>query len=152
MTVQALSAAKRICEVSDWSLTNLRVQKILYVAHMFYMGQNDGTPLVTGHFEAWDYGPVHPRVYHVAKVSENRPVEPHVLKKYSDLHDGSLEREYLDGAVEKLPLKKLVAITHWEGGAWYKNYEPGEVGIVIPNPDIIEEYKKRADAAKAAEN
>ena len=48
MTVPSLSAAKRLCEKSDWTLTNLHVQKLLYIAHMFYMGENGGDKLVHG--------------------------------------------------------------------------------------------------------
>jgi len=147
-TVPALSAAKRLGEASDWSLTNLRIQKLLYIAHMFYMGQNNGEPLVTGHFEAWEFGPVHPKVYHIAKVCENRPVDERVFKEYDGLDDGSMEAEYLDNAVKQLPLNKLVAITHWEGGAWHKNYFPGSRSMAIPNHDILEEFRARKDASK----
>ncbi|RWO77206.1 type II toxin-antitoxin system antitoxin SocA domain-containing protein [Mesorhizobium sp.] len=67
MTLHVLSAAKHLAKQSGWSLSNLELQKILYLAHMFYLGRT-GEPLVSGHFEAWDYGPVHPDLYHRVKV------------------------------------------------------------------------------------
>src|SRR5690554_2036795 len=65
MGVTALQAAKRACEASGWKLTNLQLQKILYIAQMVYAGKNSGKRLITGDdFEAWDYGPVLPSLYH----------------------------------------------------------------------------------------
>ena len=151
MTVPVLSAAKRLCEKSDWTLTNLHVQKLLYIAHMFYMGQNEGEPLVTGHFEAWAFGPVHPKVYHAAKVCGSDPVEPYVFQSDESLEDGSMRVKYLDEAVEKLPLNQLVTITHWKKGAWRKNYRSYMRNIIIPNLDILEEYRERENVARSRE-
>lgn len=64
------------------------------------------------------------------------------------------ERDILEEAYEGLGSAKpsrLVHATHREGGAWYKNYVPGKRHCIIPNADIIDEYRKleseRADAA-----
>ena len=38
---------------------------------------------------------------------------------------------------------RLVAITHWENGAWAKHYVPGERGNIIPNEDIKQEWEDR---------
>jgi hypothetical protein len=46
----------------------------------------------------------------------------------------------------KMP-SELVALTHWQGGAWAKHYVPGIRGIVIPDRDIIAEYDARLAAA-----
>jgi uncharacterized phage-associated protein len=43
-------------------LTNLALQKLLYFAHGIFLIET-GKPLVSGYFEAWQYGPVHPAVY-----------------------------------------------------------------------------------------
>jgi uncharacterized phage-associated protein len=51
MAVSVASAAKRLCEKTGWTLSNLELQKILYIAHMFHLGET-GQPLVPGHFEA----------------------------------------------------------------------------------------------------
>ena len=47
---------------------------------MFYMGQNEAEPLVTGHFEAWAFGPVHPPVYHRVKFAEATPLTKLLLR------------------------------------------------------------------------
>lgn len=148
MTVNALDAAKRLCERSGWTLSNLELQKLLYIAHMFNLGQY-GKPLISGHFEAWDYGPVHPELYHRAKIFGSSPVE-NIFRFSQDIPEGP-EAELLDGAVDQLAHKRpgwLVAVTHWDEGAWAKHYVPGARGITIPNQDILQEYRDRANATK----
>lgn len=148
MTVPVFAAAKRICERSGWSVSNLELQKLLYIAHMFYLGHHE-EPLIRGHFEAWNYGPVQPTLYHRAKIFGSSPVD-NIFHSAGALEDGK-EAKMLDEAVDQLsgsPTGRLVAITHWEKGAWAKHYVPGEFGIVIPNEDILQEYQDRARAAK----
>ena len=56
MAISVLEAAKHIGARSHWSLSNLKMQKLLYIAHMFHLGIYN-KPLVCEFFEAWDYGP-----------------------------------------------------------------------------------------------
>lgn len=150
MTVPVLAAAKRMAERSGWSLSNLELQKMLYLAHMFYMGEHDGRPLIPGHFEAWDYGPVHPTLYHQAKIFGSSPVG-NIFRSEPDIADLSPEAAILDKATDQLSQAtpgRLVAATHRVGGAWDKNYIPGQRNIVIPNEDILAEYRERFDAAR----
>ncbi len=116
MTVSILSAAGRLCKKSGWCLTNLQLQKMAYLAHMFYMGTHDGEPLVSGSFEAWDLGPVHPDLYHAVKRHGNASVERKTLGLYSDVPSDHPGARFLDDAVTGLPGGRFVAITHWEKG------------------------------------
>lgn len=136
-----LSATKHLAECSKWSMSHLRIQKLIYIAHMFHLGRNDGAPLVDGYFEAWDYGPVHPVLYHKAKIFGADCVE-NIFRSYSKLEESS-EKYYLDviySSLKEFTGARLVAITHREKGAWAKNYVPGARGVRISNEDIIEEY------------
>jgi uncharacterized phage-associated protein len=54
-------------------VSNLVLQKLLYFAHGFYLVER-GWPLVSGYFEAWKRGPVHPGAYKAFKVAGNRPI------------------------------------------------------------------------------
>jgi len=149
VTVSVLSAAKRLAARSDWSLSNLELQKILYLAHMFYLGRTGGEPLVPGHFEAWDYGPVHPDLYHRAKVFGSSPVK-NIFHDVSNLSDSSGEARILDEALENLGRAgpgRLVNATHRKGGAWDKVYIPGRHRIIIPNDGILREYQELDSAA-----
>lgn len=142
MTVSILSAAKRLGAISGWSLTNLEMQKILYLAHMFYLGRTNGEPLVSGHFEAWDYGPVHPQLYHRVKIFGRNPVQ-NVFVDAPDIQDGE-ESKIIDEAFAQLGnlgAGQLVNATHRTGGAWHINYVAHSRGNVISNTEILNEYK-----------
>lgn len=145
MAIDALAAARRICERSGWSITNLKLQKILYMAHMAYMGEHNGQPLIKGHFEAWDYGPVEPLVYRRACSFGRHPVQDVFPSMEAD-GEYSSEFSALDAytdALLKFSAPQLVSMTHWNKGAWAKHYCAGEMGIQIPNEDIQEEYRER---------
>lgn len=142
MTISVLSAAKHLAKRSGWTLSNLELQKILYLAHMFHLGRNNGEPLVRGLFEAWEYGPVHPDLYRKAKIFGSDPVE-NVFHGIAEIGVGS-EQAILDEAYDSLGNAgpgKLVNATHRKGGAWETNYIPGVRHCVIPNEDILREYQ-----------
>ena len=54
-------------------LTNLALQKLLYFAHGIHLVQTK-KPLVSGYFEAWRYGPVHPSAYKAFKAAGSDPI------------------------------------------------------------------------------
>lgn len=146
MPVESLRAAKRLCELSGWTVSNLKINKLLYIAHMFHLGRGRG-PLVSDSFEAWDYGPVLPNVYHQAKAFGSGPVR-NVFNRVHDIPSGT-EADILREAYESLRNARpghLVNITHWEHGAWAKNYRPGGRHIIIPDSDILDEFRRRAAA------
>lgn len=151
MAISVFAAAKRLAEKSGWTLSNLELQKLVYLAHMLYMGRNGGAALVDGSFEAWDYGPVHPQLYHHLKVFGADPVED-LFHSAVDLDDGP-ETKILDEILDHLGQVgggRLVAITHRPNGAWDRSYVPGARGVVIPNRYIMDEYTDRARSTGAS--
>ena len=150
MAVTALEAGRKICEVGDWKLSNLAIQKLLYIAHMWRLGERD-EPLIYENFEAWDYGPVVPSLYHKAKAFGSGPVQNVFWSEedISDSDEGKLLADVVVG-LGKEPTSKLVAITHSEEGAWAKHYVPGLRGIIISNESIKAEYERRKSAKKSA--
>lgn len=145
MAIGSLTAAKKVCEASGWTVTNLEVNKILYFAHMMRLGRTEGSePLLFERFQAWDYGPVVPRIYHRLKAFGNSPAA-NVFLAFPTI-SATMEADLIEEAVDALKDKtpgQLIAVTHWEYGAWAKHYHPGARNIVIPNDDIYEEYQKR---------
>ncbi len=138
-----ISATKFLCETADWRITNLRLQKVLYIAHMVFLGE-ENEPLVLGNFEAWDYGPVHPEVYQEVKFFGDDPIRD-IFPDFQE-ENAEKEKKYIKQAVKELgdcSTADLVGITHWKGGAWAKNYIPDARGIIISNEDIKEEYRVR---------
>ena len=156
MTISSFSAAKMICERSGWEITNLELQKILYMAHMVHMGRTAGERLVDTTFEAWDYGPVDPRLYARVRMFGSDPVED-VFFRDAAPDAGTPEHANLDEACNALIGRSsgdLVAMTHWKDGAWAKVYQPGVRHISIPDDLILEEFRARVvrarDSGKAA--
>lgn len=150
VAIHPFSAAKMICRRSGWSATNLSVQKILYLAHMVHLGRT-GEPLVRETFQAWDYGPVLPSLYHKVSAFGSKPI-PNVFTSALDVDDtpeGQTLREACDNLLANSP-GQLVENTHWSGGAWAKHYQAGVRGIVIPDADIAAEYRARMERPVAA--
>lgn len=143
----SLAALKTLCDYSGWTISNLQANKLLYIAHMLHIAQSPANkPLLLETFEAWDYGPVLPSVYHSAKAFGDKPIR-NIYQNQSMVVPATLANKLLKEAAEfnvGKPASKLVAITHWEGGAWAKNYIAGARGQLISNADILEEVKARA--------
>lgn len=55
------------------ALTNLKLQKLLYYAQGYYLGEN-GEPLFPERIEAWQHGPVVAEIYHSLKYLGASPV------------------------------------------------------------------------------
>ncbi len=148
MTISVFDAAKRLCEKSKWSLTNLELQKLIYIAHMFHLGEQ-GIPLIKEQFEAWDYGPVQPDLYHHIKVFGSSPVKS-MFHRGKDIPEEGTEAKILDKVFNQLSNKTaswLVAVTHWQDGAWAKHYGPESFNETIYNADIQKEYWDREQNA-----
>ena len=61
-------------------VSNLALQKLLYFAHGIHIKRGNG-PLVSGYFEAWQYGPVHPSVYRAFKQNGSEPITARAVGK-----------------------------------------------------------------------
>lgn len=151
MTVSSIDAGKTICELSKWQTSNLRLQKLLYIAHMYHIGITKGEDLIEEDFYVWQHGPVEPELYHYCKgfgsdyIPNIFPVnggvrkngsEFKILKKISDIANK-----------KKLSNKQLVDFTHWEKGAWFRAGERWKhrYSIIIPREMIKEEYNYRVE-------
>lgn len=145
MAVNSLSAARTLCELRDWNLSNLELQKLLYLGEMYSQGMYNEA-LIDDDFEAWDYGPVVPQVYSRARGYGSGPI-PNVFHWVPGIPKESKHYELLKQLAEqaqRYTAGQLVNITHWNGGAWAKHYRSGQRGIKIPKADIRQEYLDRA--------
>ena len=148
MTVTVLEAGKQMGRSSSWRLSNLEMQKIVYLAHMFHLGRK-GRPLVYGYFEAWDLGPVHPDLYHFVKSFGSRPINNNLgMFDFIDDMEAGTETELLDSLVRAFPPgsgPKLLRLTHSPPSAWYEVYKPDRRNLVITNDLIAKEYEDRSN-------
>lgn len=144
MAVSILSVARTLGRISGWSLSNLELQKMSYMAEMIHLGKTGGSELCREDFEAWDNGPVVPLLYRTAKSFGSKPVRDVFPTSY--LVPGTSEYDSVATGYNLLKDKnpgQMVAITHRRDGAWAKRYRPGAKGIVIPKSLILEEYRTR---------
>lgn len=143
MITKADIAAHYICDLSDWTLTNLQLHKLLYISHIACLGEL-GKPLVDRHFEAWEYGPVCPYIYRKTRQYGARPIG-NVFGVDDERRPDADLKTICDDVFESVGHEraaKLIAITHADIGAWTRVYEPGVSRIEIPEHEMIAEYHR----------
>ena len=144
MAANMESVAKYLCNRLDWKVSNLKLQKLMYLSQLIYSGRTR-RPLFDAKFQAWDFGPVLPDLYQKLKVFGATSVQD-VFSKALDFSSDDPRRLVMDQVVDrfgKFSAGDLVEITHWDGGAWAKNYVPKARHIEISYSDILDEYKAR---------
>lgn len=140
---RSFSAARAMCASRGWTISNLALQKSLYVADMVHTGRYS-TPLIPEEFEAWDYGPVLPSVYGRAKIFGSDPVKD-VFPEAPPLPP--LEQQTvteISNFLQQFTAGQLVDMTHWNEGAWASAYRAGIMHIPISKQAEADEYLKRA--------
>ena len=153
MTISSIDAGKTLCELSGWEVSNFRLQKLLYIADMYYMGRTEGKALIDEDFEAWQYGPVEPMLYRYCKVYGASSIG-RIFPKNGGAGDNTPEFEILNEITEAakgVTDAALVSFTHWEKGAWYEVYKRRKREIIIPRHLIMEEYEKRLQKRETKE-
>ena len=141
--------------MSDWSLTNLELQRMLYISNMLYLGKYE-KPLVEGCFQARIYGPVHVQLYEKVKEYGLSPIPSisfelgfldkrlnKILNKVRDLDNSKHknEIEILDKVIKMFPNRgfPLAEATHHENSAWRSKYVSNK-NVIIDKSDMIKEY------------
>jgi uncharacterized phage-associated protein len=121
--------------------TQIELQKLLYFCHESYLIQKR-CRLVSGYFEAWTHGPVHPDVYQTFKHFKGLPIT-----------DMAFHREVFSGRLRELPslsdpracrhvaetvtrlstltARQLVDLSHIEGGPWHSVVESAKKGVAL---------------------
>ena len=75
------------------SLSNLKLQKLVYIAHGFYLGFC-GEPLSNANAQAWQYGPVFPSLYQNLKKYGAGRVTDHIAT-YDKVEKNSQEADFI---------------------------------------------------------
>ena len=147
MAISAKQAAKEICELGGYKVSNLKIQKILYISHLTYLGIT-GEPLVEENFHAWRFGPVVPSLFHKFKKFERKSISKNAFRGVDNTSDETAKEVIAEiwKGFGGLSVWSLVDFTHRKEGAWYKAYygsrwRMGRPGKVIPNNDIIQEME-----------
>jgi uncharacterized phage-associated protein len=110
------------------AISHLALQKILYFTHGKFLLES-GEPLVSGTFEAWPYGPVHPLIYssfkeHGSILNCKRAVRKDLISgKVSEVSD-SIPKSVEDFISQTVPNylrmrpAALVELSHAPGTPW----------------------------------
>lgn len=143
---KAIDVASYFSEASGGKLSNLALQKYVYLAHMYFAGKNGGRRLVEDdNFQAWDYGPVSPKLYRSICGFGSSPIPSVMFHGATSLDKNEIEfAGEVWNALKDASPGRLVQITHDTRGAWKRMYRPGERGIEIPQQEIVDEYNRRA--------
>jgi uncharacterized phage-associated protein len=137
------------------TITNLALQKLLYFAHGIYLIQTKG-PLVSGYFEAWQYGPVHPAAYRSFKEAGSEPIDfrargqdpltgqTRELGLPDDARLTSLIQQVLN-SYGRMPPGRLVDLSHAKDSPWAyvvdKSRTEVAFGLRISDNVIVERFR-----------
>ena len=140
MITSNMVAAKTLCEISGWSLSNLRLQKILYFAHRRFLGET-GNPLVKGPFMRYPRGPVVKEVHLRVREYGKGAIPENAFGALESLDKNSAEYKTMEKEFEKRKnhtSTKLVDDSHEPGGAWERCFDENK--REIPTDYIRNEY------------
>ncbi|MFN4283068.1 MAG: type VI toxin-antitoxin system SocA family antitoxin [Alphaproteobacteria bacterium] len=136
-------------------LTHLALQKLLYFAHAKFLIEQK-KPLVTGYFEAWQYGPVHPAVYQAFRTALDQPINFLASKKNPITGDeaelGIIDDEPVQILLTEILFSfgrmtsgRLVEISHAPDAPWHYVVNKSETSLAfgarIPENVIVERFK-----------
>ena len=145
MSIPSTHVAKTICKLSNWTTSDLRLQKLVYISHMCYLGETEND-LVMEDFEAWTYGPVVPYLYHFVKGYGDKSI-PNIFPRLGDVKKGTDEYNIIKRTVvetEDVTDSALVSFTHKKDGAWNRTLGNLRCNGIIPRQYILEEFNARS--------
>ena len=117
-------------------ITNLKLQKVLYFAQACSLAQRE-KPLFSDRIEAWEHGPVVPKVYQEYKKNASNPI---IVKKDA-VSLSEKEKEFVADVWKTFggySAGKLVDITHAHK-PWKEAYK--STGKAISQKSLKEYYK-----------
>jgi len=137
--VPAITVANFFIKSGHGEYSPLKIQKLIYISNLVHI-RRFKEKLVKEAFQAWEYGPVIPSLYHELKqygrLHIRKPIECDDEIKLNDNQLALLKK--VDEVFGNMTPSRLVSITHTQGGAWDKNYVPG-AALNIADKDILEE-------------
>jgi len=142
----------RVAHETGKSISNMKLQKLLYLAQGIHLAMKNDAPLFEDSIEAWKYGPVVPSVYHKFKIyfSGEIPVA-HPFSSESDLlseEQKKLVRRVVElyGGLSAIALSNF---THLQGSPWYLVYNDADnFSAEITTSSITAYFKDWINKAK----
>ena len=147
MCYSAISVANAFIDIAGRhgrTITNLSLQKLVYLAHGWYYAITD-TPLINEDFQAWRYGPVVYSLYNALRSYGAGVVTDKIPSSFCVPTD-SEDYKFLQAVYEKygsLSVTQLVALTHQPGSPWEKAGSGVHEFAIIDQNDIRDYFKNR---------
>ena len=145
MSISSTNASYIACYESGYTLGNIQLQKILYIASIRFAGNHKDEPLIDDeYFYAWKHGPVLPKIYKSCYKYGSGIIE-YLPNHNIDLFENSDEYKIISETVKELkniPVYELVAYTNDEIGAWHHARGLGDDMPILPE-DFEVEYSIR---------
>ncbi len=119
------------------SITNMKLQKLLYYAWIEYFTSHDGKYLFEDKIYAWKLGPVVPQVYYEYRIYAAMPIS--IAKLPGKGFDNETEK-FLRSFAEKykdVSARDLVTRSHAPGKPWEMAYDADRGDSVISFDSII---------------
>lgn len=138
----------RLARAREEALTPMQLIKLVYIAHGWMLGLYH-RPLICDEVQAWQYGPVIPRLYGSIRNYRGSPVSDEISVSSEDLDPSaeSIVKQVFD-RYGSLTGPALSILTHARGTPWALTYEEGQFGLSIP-ADLIEDHYSRLSANAA---
>lgn len=117
----------------------MQLIKLVYIAHGWMLALYH-RPLIKDEVQAWQYGPVIPRLYNAVRSYKSHPVTNPIRSDDGALDDAAesiISQTY--GRYGRMSGPALSRLTHASRTPWDLAYVPGTFGLVIPN-DLIEDH------------
>jgi uncharacterized phage-associated protein len=129
------------------SLTNLKLHKLLYLAHGLMLAKYERPLLDDEPFAAWKYGPVVESLYHDLKVFGSNTInaDSPFIASWPSLERRSQEEHAVESILKQFGAKSagtLIDITHRPDGPWHSVFDAYTPSITIDDDKIKEYFKK----------
>jgi uncharacterized phage-associated protein len=164
MAYDALSVANaflKIAKNKKEKLSPLKLQKLVYFAHGWYLALKD-EPLINEQIDAWQYGPVIPSIYHEFKEFGKSPID-RLAKRVTicDLENNSgstikveipslPDDEFVEALLDKVwelygkySAIQLSNITHLPDTPWAETWKEGSLRGTDISKELIRDYFKK---------
>lgn len=145
MCYSAVAVANAFIDIAaenGFYLTNLKLQKLVYFAHGWYLAFTD-KPLISEDVQSWQYGPIIHDLYNSLKHYGSRPITKKILTDQY-IVQGSEDWNFIKSVYSKYAMfspAQLVALTHEPGSPW-EQFGAGQNCFQIIPVEAIKSYFK----------
>ncbi len=136
-------------------VTNLKLQKLLFLCHAFFLVEK-GKRLIRGHFLAWKWGPVNREAYDAFQSFGKNPIRAEAV--HTNPVNGEQTRlntpedQEVTDLVQKIvkfygswTASELVTLTHAKNGPWHHVVsaapKSANMGLKISDEIIVKRFK-----------